>query len=430
MRAAFIIVEALATILETLCCILFLSGLLELSHKAKRKELTSAIIILSAVVLAINSVVLFSVYTILFAIVFVSVALKVLFQKNFFNTLVLAGFYYLYLSILDFLCISIMGIVVGDTQIAQKLLTGLSFYRCMFIICSKILLLLSVLAIRKLYKNVYFRSSKIFSYVVLGFLGILYLIELTIQSINISITINWLLFLNTLILMVYLLFSYSRYEQEMESMRIIRFSNELEQKKYEDLMEKYQEIRKLQHDFDNHILVLSNLIKDKKYDEAEAYLVRIGKAAGEISNLTWTGNTVVDFILNYKREEAAKRGIDFQINADQIMFVGIDKVDLCTIMANILDNAIESCQRVYQGEKWIQVAIRRVNDMVFIKVENAVGELPAKKGRYLKSSKKDKKFHGFGIQNIQAAVEKYNGEFRYHYDEKHFEVMITFFGSR
>ena len=191
---------------------------------------------------------------------------------------------------------------------------------------------------------------------------------------------------------------YERYKLEQEKKRIVLSSNRMIQKQYEDLIENNKMIQSLRHDFKNHMLVLQNLLQNNKIKEAENYLLSIGAPVCESSSSIWTGNLVIDFILDYKKKEAEEKGIDFIINADAVYTNKIRNEDICIILANLLDNAIEAAREHKGPKRWIHVTIRKIGDLLLFKIQNSIGHVPDRKGKFLRSTKENVGLHGIGLK--------------------------------
>ena len=119
-----------------------------------------------------------------------------------------------------------------------------------------------------------------------------------------------------------------------------------------------------------------------------------------------TGNSVIDVIINTKQHFAEAKGILFVVNAFLPEHGTILDLDLANILGNLLDNAIEASME--EQDPYIDVIIRQEKSFMLIKVTNKYcGELPGN----MRSSKKNKIFHGIGIESVKSTVEKYHGEF-------------------
>lgn len=429
MNILFIGVEIAATLIESFLCFYFLGPLV---HKTTRRDANLyyfLAICLTVLVLLINSFVLFSLFTVLFAIVFVSLSLKYFYHADIGELLSLSSFYYLYLGIIDFLCISLLGILVSDPQIARDILQTFSIQRCIFIIFSKFILILGTVLMHKFLIVRTVNTKQIIPLTILSYIGITFLIDLTISSIDLPITLNWFLVLNITILIVFAFSWYSKYKQEQHGKKIAELKNASIQEKYLHFKENSEQTRKLLHDFSNHMLVLSNLIEEKQNEQALHYINSIGIEKEKQNIIPWTGNPIVDFLINYKQTEATKQNITFNINTDRISFHTIADEDLCIILANLLDNSIEACCKVEDSSRWINITLRQIEGIIVMKIENSIKKPLIIKGQFPMTSKEERWAHGIGLKSVQTAVDKYNGQFHYSCNEESFIACVTFFNG-
>ena len=221
MNIVFWIIEAGATLIESLCCFYFLGQMIHVKGcKTNKIEIGSAVI-MSICILIANSYILASFYTILFCVCFAAMALKIFYHISILRTVPMIGFYYLYLSVIDFFCISAVGIVIGDEFAALKILSAFSVERSIFIVISKSLLVLCTHIIRKVLAAIPFAVEQFVIVTILGTMGCLYLIRLTIVSINPAITLNWIFLLALLLMAVFCVGIYERYKLEQEKKRIV-----------------------------------------------------------------------------------------------------------------------------------------------------------------------------------------------------------------
>ncbi len=165
-----------------------------------------------------------------------------------------------------------------------------------------------------------------------------------------------------------------------------------------------EELRRFRHDYRNHMIVVNAYLESGKTAEAREYLNTINGGINGVLNKIKTGNFVSDAILNSKAVSAAK--FDTQISfSGRVPSEGINSEDLCTILSNLIDNAIEACEKV-AGRKKIEIESGEANGFLILSVSNPTVNGANPKFR---TTKKDKLNHGIGLKNVERAIKKYNG---------------------
>lgn len=203
--------------------------------------------------------------------------------------------------------------------------------------------------------------------------------------------------------------------------------NLLLQKNYELAQSAYQANAQLYHDMRNHFLLLQNYLAEGKIKEAQDYLEKLsGSKAGGGEH--WTGIEAIDYILGQKISSARRHQIKVTINAEYPKDCKIEPVDLCTIITNLLDNAIEGTEKCPEYiNKKIDITIRRIHQFILIRITNSTGAPPVLQNGKLITTKKDKQKHGWGVKSVLSAAEKYNGTVKYDYADFMFSVSVMLF---
>ncbi len=201
---------------------------------------------------------------------------------------------------------------------------------------------------------------------------------------------------------------------------------ELEHQKWESafLAQAYMTYHALsawKHDYQNHMEVLFSFLKNKKYQEMEEYLAQMNAEIGPSMQIYYTGNSVVDAVLSNKLFLAKTRGVRVSAVAVMPGKLTISDVQLGSILANLLDNAIEAQESV--AESFINVSVRRERGMMQIKVENSASGGYVYKRDHLVSSKKGKE-HGLGLETVQNIIDKAGGIMDIHPEADRFTVKI------
>ncbi len=185
---------------------------------------------------------------------------------------------------------------------------------------------------------------------------------------------------------------------------------EAEMRHFQVYQKTQTETRRVRHDMKNHIACLNHLVQKEDWQAVRAYLAEMGMTVEQIDPELHCGNSLVDAILNEKYELAKQRGIRFEIQGQMSENTRLEPVDLCTIFANALDNAIEalSCEGVQEENRFLRLEIVNQGAMQLLRFCNPMSN----RAQIVigKTSKKDSMNHGFGLQNIQLAAKKYQGQ--------------------
>jgi hypothetical protein len=213
-----------------------------------------------------------------------------------------------------------------------------------------------------------------------------------------------------------------RQNEKAQKLIIVETQNEAHRSHIELLMQNQNEIRTMTHDFRQQVQELYTLCEEKRYDELSQKLTELSERR-EKNLLADTGNTMLDSILTSKIEIAAKSEIDFKRELDVEPKLGYINSEICVLLGNALDNAIEACMRS-KNEKFIGMELTATQNQFLCHIINTVGTTPQTEGAFLKTSKANSLHHGVGLQSMSQICENLGGKMNYSYDEKYFNVWI------
>lgn len=159
--------------------------------------------------------------------------------------------------------------------------------------------------------------------------------------------------------------------------------------------------------------------------EAARYIENLRFPIQELTQTAWAGDEAVDYLINSKIALAASLNIQVGTNIEFPRRTNIQSVDLVAILGNLLDNALEAIKNEEDRFRFVNLTIRRINDMMVIKVENGCSAKPTEMNGSLQTSKEDKTLHGWGLQSVRAAAERYDGTIETEYSNQIFRAVVT-----
>lgn len=206
--------------------------------------------------------------------------------------------------------------------------------------------------------------------------------------------------------------------------RLIKEKMDMQYKHYLSLQESQETIKKIHHDINNHMICIKSMYGNNS--AASEYIEDISNQIYSCNYNFDSKNMVLDIILSEKKYICDKNKIDFlvDINFDKCNFM--DMVDVCSIFSNILDNAIEACNKIKSEDKDKKITLKGtiVNDFFVVKCINTKEDDVLLSGNKIMTDKKDKDLHGIGINSVKSSVKKYDGNVEFKFEEDKFIIVI------
>ena len=194
---------------------------------------------------------------------------------------------------------------------------------------------------------------------------------------------------------------------KMIDRRIAAYQNDLITRHCDEVQNIYKTMRGWRHDYHNHIQTLLALSGDE--EKTRGYLLKLNEDLTQVDTVLKTGNVMVDAILNSKLSLIHSKGIAVHAKAVVPPELTVSEIDLCVMIGNLLDNAMEACLRQPEGEeRFIRIFLGILKNQLYLSVSNSVGGKLRKSGKYYISSK-NSETHGFGLTRVDRIADKYNG---------------------
>ncbi len=193
---------------------------------------------------------------------------------------------------------------------------------------------------------------------------------------------------------------------------------------FSDVNSVLEEIRILRHDMRGELAIIHGYNEMNQRDKIRNHIEKkLSEMDIQLLPQIDKDNIITSF-LNFKLKEASSKNIDVQIQSDlsEENEIYIDKEDICRILNNIINNAIEACMEC--NEKYIKLNIDMLGNCIIIKSENPFSGELNKDGDKILTVKKDKTRHGYGLKSIRNIAEKYGGFVKLNYDDNIFIVEV------
>ena len=176
---------------------------------------------------------------------------------------------------------------------------------------------------------------------------------------------------------------------------------------YKMLAEQHRHSERLRHDMKNHIIALSALARNKEWEKIDKYLKSMEDIALD-AGVDMTGNKAVDALLYQKKRQAQEEGIRWECDVQIPRECCINEFDLCVLFGNLLDNALEACERMRRDEcRFIHIQAKSVKKCFLIEVRNSMDRTEQFTEGF--TNKEDSQEHGIGLLNVGDVVHGYDG---------------------
>ncbi len=190
--------------------------------------------------------------------------------------------------------------------------------------------------------------------------------------------------------------------------QIERYQRELIDTHYQEVETMYKKMRGWRHDYRNHIQTMKVLAEKGDLEAIKEYLNKLDEDLATVDTVVKTGNAMADAILNSKISLAKSKGINVKVDAHVPVKLKMSELDLCVILGNLFDNAIEASLPLPENERLIRVYMVMKHTQLYISFTNfTASKKQTKEANLFKTTKGDG--HGFGLVRIDSIIEKLDG---------------------
>ncbi len=425
-----IIIPTAIIVFESLCQILFLDTFL-----VKRERMTNGRYkILSVVVLIMFNIGFASTFFpsdeflnvisrwLVFSLLVFIVA-RIFYKGKTLLIAIISSLVYIAVQFSDFIGISILALLGIDINAAFSLSNVQGIVSSLGLSAAvKLVLLVVVLLIRYLMSvfgnqyyatRVYMKARNWLLILIVPIMGILSIWAISTLAdpekqsspIFLFISVGWLF---VSIIVAYVAFVSSVYEQQLREQKMMQEKMKQGEEYYSIKRKKYEQLQSLQHDVLNHFMFLKNSLKMGESAKALQYIESVlGDNSNSITAID-TNHETINILLNEKINQCRELDIGMVFKINDLSAVPLEDKDIVTILSNLLDNAIEACEKC-SNNRVIDIKFIQDSNRIVLSVKNPyVGQLRVQGDKYM-TSKGDDFFHGIGITSVENCLEKYNG---------------------
>lgn len=205
--------------------------------------------------------------------------------------------------------------------------------------------------------------------------------------------------------------------------KLAAYQREIMETHYRETETMYQEMRGWRHDFRNHLQLLKSYAQKGDLAAVRAYLAELEQDLSRVDPAVKTGNTMADAILNSKISLARSKGVPVRADARIPVKLSISDLDLCVILGNLFDNAIEASVKLPESQRLIRLYMDMKGSQLYISFTNFApgGKLAQTGGRFSTTKGSG---HGFGLLRIDSVVKRLGGYLRRASEEGAFTTEI------
>ncbi len=197
-------------------------------------------------------------------------------------------------------------------------------------------------------------------------------------------------------------------ESQMQKLSLLHEQTQNQMDLYQSMKKHYEQQRRFSHDYKNQLNCIQGMIESGQTKEALEYISGLTGNFRQNEMCINTGHAVVNIMLNQKYHEASDKGIVMTMVSGNLSELTVSEEDIVTLLGNLLDNAIEACEKLDEN-KVIQFKMVLEEEQLVLSIRNPVKDTVQIKDNRIVTSKRDKSGHGIGLLNVDSVIRKNNG---------------------
>lgn len=195
--------------------------------------------------------------------------------------------------------------------------------------------------------------------------------------------------------------------------------------KYTQVIDSMEELRRFRHDMKNHFMCIDSLLLDDNMQGARDYIHSINNIVASSFTLETNDNYIFNALIDEKLKVASQLDVKIKKIIAINRRLDIKDVDICILFGNALDNCIDALKKVEQEKRELSITVILVEDTLSVEIANTFEEPVRMEESIIQTTKSEKHNHGIGLKNVNATVEKYDGEVNIDIKNNIFKLIVV-----
>lgn len=269
-------------------------------------------------------------------------------------------------------------------------------------------------------QNKWVLLSSLFPTVSTVMLAVLFYTSPRDGDVSLSVVIFAVILMIANIAMIYVISSIEKATEQEQDLRLLRQQISIQTENYGALKKNYGIQRKSTHEFERHIQVLRDLLDREEYESAQEYVRQLqADRALKVFSIS-SNNPVIDVVLNQKHQVAQEHGIKMQVKVNDLSSIEIRTNELVVLLSNLLDNAIEACQKLLSAKEIVCSIVKE--DSIYVSIRNTAPPVTILNGE-ISTTKQDATEHGYGLPAVKYILNQLDAEYTFTYQDGWFQFV-------
>lgn len=422
-------------IIEIVCSFIFFDILAVKKEKNKKKVILSVLVLILLLRLCICFLNKYTIIKMLMIIVIMLLVMRFLYDISIVKALILVFFVQSIMTLIDYIIIMILAKLYGDITALES---ASALIGRLIIILSRLILFVGLIILSRIStkKNNSVTADmsdkewiQFLIFPIFTICAVMLMTSSVIKSYHSDIiAIYYIIAIGLIVLnlvVFHLISEILENSRNMKEAEALRQQSIGQLELYNSMRENYNIQRQRTHEYKNQIVCMDMLMKKKDYSKLEDYIGNISDGLDAQLDMVDTNNDVVNAIFNAKYYEAIKNDVLVVLKINYLSDIKISDNDIVTILSNLLDNAIEAAKQCDIGKRIVKIKMLYEDAVLSIAVSNSYKAEPVlTEDGYIRTTKKDREEHGWGMRNVVTTLEKYNAEYIIDYKNGEFVFSI------